>query len=214
MRRQPVRPRYGRIGVLLVSVGLTLGSAGAAALGMGPYPKAPPAQAAVSAQNVSVDGAGSSATDAPAEDIAAPEAVPEEDPQVPAGSGHGRRVVFDMSDQRVWLVRADGSVHRTYLVSGSRVDNVQAGSFEVYSRSRHATGYTGSTTMDYMVRFTTGEQAAIGFHDIPVDAAGRPVQGIGELGTATSAGCIRQRTADAKVMWAFARLGTPVVVVD
>jgi lipoprotein-anchoring transpeptidase ErfK/SrfK len=123
-------------------------------------------------------------------------------------------VVFDMSDQRVWLVRTDGSVLRTYLVSGSKADNLDAGRYEVYSRSRHATGYTGTTTMDYMVRFTTGDEAAIGFHDIPEDAQGRPVQGHDELGTATSAGCVRQRTADARKMWAFAPEGTRVVVVD
>ena len=135
-------------------------------------------------------------------------------PPVPARSGTGRRVVFDMSDQRVWLVRANGTVLRTYLVSGSKVGNLDAGHYEVYSRSPHATGYTGATTMDYMVRFTTGEVAAIGFHDIPEDAQGRPVQGLDELGTPTSAGCIRQRTADAKQMWAFAPIGTSVVVVD
>jgi lipoprotein-anchoring transpeptidase ErfK/SrfK len=119
-----------------------------------------------------------------------------------------------MSQQRVWLVGPAGRVMRTYLVSGSRVGNLSAGRFEVYSRSRHAIGYTGSTTMDYMVRFTQGRNAAIGFHDIPVDRRGRPVQSIAELGTPTSAGCIRQRTVDAKAMWSFARLGTDVVVVD
>jgi lipoprotein-anchoring transpeptidase ErfK/SrfK len=135
-------------------------------------------------------------------------------PPVPVDSGTGRRVVYDMSDQRVWLVRANGRVLRSYLVSGSKVGNLDAGRYEVYSRSPHATGYTGTTTMDYMVRFTTGDEAAIGFHDIPVDAQGRPVQGLDELGTPTSAGCVRQRTADAKQMWAFAPVGTSVVVVD
>ena len=34
-----------------------------------------------------------------------------------------------------------------------------------------------------------------------------------QLGTPLSHGCIRQKEADAKALWAFAPLGTPVVVV-
>lgn len=209
-----VRPRYGRVCALVASAGLTLGAVAMASLDLVPYSQA--AQASLSAQNMSGNGGGGSPA-APAEGVdslALTEDAERDEPAVPARSEHGRRVVFDMSEQRVWLVTAAEDVTRTYLVSGSRVDNLHAGSFEVYSRSLHAIGYTGSTTMDYMVRFTTGDQAAIGFHDIPVDSTGRPVQSRDELGTPTSAGCIRQRTADAKVMWAFARRGTRVVVID
>ena len=202
--------------LLVVSVGLTLGSAAAAALGLVPYSGGGAAQAGIVelADDEGVPDTGR--LPAAAGSLLGLRAVAAEPlvPPVPARSGTGRRVVFDMSDQRVWLVRANGSVHRTYLVSGSKVGNLDAGRYEVYSRSPHAVGYTGATTMDYMVRFTTGEVAAIGFHDIPEDAQGRPVQGLDELGTATSAGCIRQRTVDAKQMWAFAPVGTSVVVVD
>jgi lipoprotein-anchoring transpeptidase ErfK/SrfK len=38
------------------------------------------------------------------------------------------------------------------------------------------------------------------------------VQTVSELGTPLSHGCIRQRRADAKLLWAFAPLGTTVVV--
>ena len=213
--RPQVRPRYGRIGVFLVSAGLTLGSAGVAALGLGASPLVVSAQAAMPSQDTFVETSDKAdAAVVPPEDQAVREVRPDPNPPVPPRSGQGRRVVFDMSDQRVWLVRDNGTVERTYLVSGSRVGNLDAGRFEVYSRSLHATGYTGSTTMNYMVRFTTGDEAAIGFHDIPLNASGRPVQGLGQLGTATSAGCIRQRTVDARRMWAFAQVGTRVVVVD
>lgn len=130
---------------------------------------------------------------------------------VPADSGEGRRVVFDMSAQRVWLVRADESVQRSYLVSGSIYDNLDAGAYEVYSRSRHATGIDDSGTMRFMVRFAHGDRAAIGFHDLPVDD-GRLVQTREQLGTPLSHGCIRQWRPDARALWRFAPVGTPVVV--
>ena len=131
---------------------------------------------------------------------------------VPADSGSGRRVVFDQSQQRVWLVTRAGRVLRTYLVSGSVSDNLDPGSYQVYSRSSHAYGIDGVSMMRWFVRFTAGESAAIGFHDIP-EEAGVPVQNLSQLGTPQSHGCIRQREADAKAMWKFAQLETWVYVV-
>ena len=132
--------------------------------------------------------------------------------QVPPDSGEGRRVVFDQGAQRVWLVAADGTVRRTYLVSGSAEDNLDPGSYEVYSRSERAWGIDDSGTMKFMVRFAHGERAAIGFHDIPYKD-GDLVQSRAELGTPLSSGCVRQWRPDAKALWAFAPVGTPVVVV-
>ena len=130
----------------------------------------------------------------------------------PADSGTGRRVVFSEDLQRVWLVTADERVQRSYLVSGSVYDNLDPGSYEVYSRSERAWGIDDSGTMRWFVRFTRGDNAAIGFHDIPV-AGGTPVQTRAQLGTPLSHGCIRQKESDARALWAFAPLGTRVVVV-
>ena len=133
---------------------------------------------------------------------------------LPNASGHGRRVVFSESRQRVWLVAADGDVRRTYPVSGSRYqDTLRPGRYEVYSKSRHAVSYDYKQTMDHMVRFTQGDNAAIGFHDLPQNPDGTLAQTRAELGTPLSSGCIRQRVADAKALWRFAPVGTPVVVV-
>ena len=121
-------------------------------------------------------------------------------------------MVFSESAQRVWLVGADETVQRTYLVSGSIYENLEPGTFAVYSRSEDAIGIDDSGTMKYFVRFTQGTSgAAIGFHDIPVDD-GRPIQTVAQLGTPLSHGCIRQRRKDAIALWDFAPEGTKVVV--
>ena len=146
-----------------------------------------------------------------------PEAEPDVEtepsvPAVPSGSGEGRRIVFDQSDQRVWLVGDDDEVVRTYLVSGSLTDNLDPGTYEVYSRSQNAWGVDDSGTMQYFVRFTEGDAGgAIGFHDIPVDNGSR-VQSIAQLGTPQSHGCIRQKREDAIALWGFAPIGTEVDV--
>lgn len=140
---------------------------------------------------------------------------PASDTVLPARSGTGRRVVFDRTRQRVWLVGVGPAgrerVRRTYLVSGSLTDNLDAGRYAVWSRSRHAIGIDDSGTMRFMVRFARGDRAAIGFHDIPVHR-GRRVQTRAHLGTPLSHGCVRQAPADARALWRFAPVGTPVVV--
>lgn len=132
---------------------------------------------------------------------------------LPSRSGVGKRVVFDMSDQRVWLVSDQGKVKRTYPVSGSLTDNLSSGTYEVFSTSINAVGVDNSGTMKYMVRFAHGGRAAIGFHDIPIKR-GKLVQTRAELGTPQSHGCIRQLRRDAKALWDFAPSGTKVVVLD
>lgn len=133
-------------------------------------------------------------------------------PAVPAGSGTGRRIVFDQSDQRVWLVEDDGTVARTYPVSGSRFDNLKPGSYAVQSKQEHATAYDASGTMDYFVRFATGYSEPIGFHTVPRDNAGKLEQTKAQLGTPLSAGCVRQWRDDAIALWDFAPVGTKVTV--
>jgi lipoprotein-anchoring transpeptidase ErfK/SrfK len=134
------------------------------------------------------------------------------DVAVPADSGTGRRIVFSQSDQRVWLVGDDGAVERTYLVSGSRFDNLDPGSYRVQSKTRHATAFDASGTMEYFVRFATGYSEPIGFHSVPRDNTGTLEQTKAQLGTPLSAGCVRQWKYDAVALWDFAPVGTPVVV--
>jgi hypothetical protein len=150
-------------------------------------------------------------TDTPEDDLADNDES-NANPPVPPGSGDGKRIVFDQSDQRVWLVDDDGTVARTYLVSGSLYDNLDPGTYSVYSRSEQAYGVDDSGTMKYFVRFTEGDAgAAIGFHDIPIDN-GSLVQTTAQLGTPQSHGCIRQERTDAIALWDFAPIGTEVDV--
>nr|WP_246298706.1 L,D-transpeptidase [Nocardioides panaciterrulae] len=134
------------------------------------------------------------------------------DAALPLRSGEGRRIVFSQNRQRVWLVGAHDRVRRTYPVSGSVTDNLAPGTYAVYSRSEQAWGIDDSGTMKYFVRFAHGQNAAIGFHDIPIKD-GHLLQSVADLGTPQSHGCIRQRRTDAIALWRFAPVGTTVVVV-
>jgi lipoprotein-anchoring transpeptidase ErfK/SrfK len=231
-RAVEVRPRYGRMGAAFASLGVTLvavmggfgvlpvSSSQANASDQPPVSQQTPALAVSSADDVGATGdqttkprknrkgagVGKSA------DATETTSGPRQDKTLPAGSGEGKRVVFSEGRQRVWLVNEDGSIARTYLVSGSIYDNLEPGAFNVYSRSEDAWGVDDSGSMKYFVRFTQGDTgAAIGFHDIPVKN-GLPAQSESQLGTPMSHGCIRQRRSDAVALWEFAPLGTSVIV--
>ncbi len=144
--------------------------------------------------------------------FAACEPAPPAFPEAPFDSGAGRRIVYSVEQQRVWWVDEHDNVVNSYLVSG-RANTPRPGHYHVFSKSRHTTSINGASRMEFMVRFTWGNSAAIGFHSIPVDRRGRALQSEAELGQYRSAGCIRQRYADAAGLYDFAQVGTLVVVV-
>ena len=131
---------------------------------------------------------------------------------LPFNSGSGRRVVYSMEQQRVWWVEENGAVVHTYLVSG-RYKTPGEGTYRVFSKSRYTTSIGGGASMQWMVRFAQGRGAAIGFHSMPVNRSGQPLQSEDELGSYRSHGCVRQSNWNAALLYEWAQVGTQVVVV-
>ena len=225
--RAELRPRYGRFAALgaalVVTLVAVLGGAGllptlaggdrpaaAAPAALDERPDAGPAPSADASPSVSARTSADATEDAGHDATEGIDQDPSDVP-LPVGSGTGKRIVFSQGQQRVWLVSGGHRVERTYLVSGSVYDNLDPGTYAVYSKSEQAWGIDDSGTMKYFVRFTQGDNAAIGFHDIPVND-GKRVQSVAQLGTPQSHGCIRQQRSDAIALWRFAPIGTTVVV--
>ncbi len=123
---------------------------------------------------------------------------------LPDPSGAGRRVVYSLKADRVWLVEESGKVRRTFGVSPSTVDPAP-GSYRVTSRSKEVTGSDG-VPIEHVVRFTGVDGTAIGFSAAKDGSA--PVLDPGER-----TGGIRETRADGAAMWEFATVGRTVVVV-
>ncbi len=211
--KRRTRVRYDRLVALVLSTGVTLfavlAGVGVVGPGVGQTTALQRASTTTSSSAASVRARTGVAASTPGNE---PAAKAGSGATLPADSGAGKRVVFDMSEQRVWLVGPGGKVRRSYLVSGSLTDNLRPGHYAVYSRSRWANGVDESGVMQYFVRFTRGDHAAIGFHDIP-ELRGVPLQTKAQLGTPQSHGCIRQDRPDAIALWKFAPDGTSVDVV-
>jgi peptidoglycan hydrolase-like protein with peptidoglycan-binding domain len=135
-------------------------------------------------------------------------------PPLPENSGSGKRVVYDRAGQRVWAVDGDGTVIRSWLVSGSKYSNETPGTHQVYSKSEVSTAWNGKAYLPLMIRYLKTDIGNIGFHGIPTHVNdGSAYQTEAELGTRLSGGCQRQANNDAKFLWAFADIGTTVVVI-
>lgn len=135
-------------------------------------------------------------------------------PALPENSGTGRRLVYSRAGQRIWAMDKDGNIIRSWLISGSKFGNETTGVHKVFSRSETTTAWNGRAILPLMVRWLPTKLGAIGFHAIPIHVEdGSVYQTDAELGTRLSGGCQRQNNLDAQFTWAFAQIGTPVVVV-
>ncbi|MFQ5967474.1 MAG: L,D-transpeptidase [Acidimicrobiia bacterium] len=134
-------------------------------------------------------------------------------PPVPADTGSGRRIVYDKSDQRIWIISETERVLDSYLVSG-KLSEPRPGTYRVYSKSPNAVAFYQGITMKWMVRFAYGSVngISIGFHDLPLYADGTPMMTHEQFGTPLSGGCVRQPDHKARSLYAWADIGTTVVV--
>ena len=154
------------------------------------------------------------ATDSWGMELSSVSSVGTDAPPLPADSGSGKRVVYERKGQRVWAVDENEQIVRSWLVSGSKYGNEQPGVHEVYSRSEQSTAWNGQAILPLMIRYQQTDIGAIGFHGIPVHVTdGTDYQTEAELGTRLSGGCQRQANPDAAFLWAFATVGTTVVVI-
>ena len=132
---------------------------------------------------------------------------------IPERSGTGRRAVYSIRQQHVWVVDGGEMVIRTFPVSGMK-GQPKPGTYSVFSQSLSSFSHElPGVTFRYMTRFAIGRNGGnIGFHEIPV-RNGKPMQTVEELGTFKGSGCLRSSTADARFMYSWAKPGTKVVVV-
>ncbi|MEU3315148.1 hypothetical protein ACGFY6_08430 [Streptomyces sp. NPDC048387] len=124
---------------------------------------------------------------------------------LPAASGTGQRVVYSVSQKRVWLVPEDGKEPKSFTVVPSTVQPAP-GSYLVNSRAGTVTGSDG-VPIEHVVRFaSSADGIAIGF-SARVDGQ------LPQPDPAKKTGGIRMSRADGDAMWAFALYNSKIVVV-
>jgi hypothetical protein len=125
---------------------------------------------------------------------------------LPADSGLGARVVYSLSQHKVWLVGADERVRRRYEVTSGAVAPPN-GTHKVFARRSHGRGGDGRE-VEHAVFFAQVDNANVGF-SAPVKPAPstHPADPV-KLGAA-----IREDRADGEALWLFATIGRTVEVI-
>ncbi|MGW6455879.1 hypothetical protein ACWF94_08100 [Streptomyces sp. NPDC055078] len=123
---------------------------------------------------------------------------------LPAGSGTGTRVVYALGDRRVWLVEGKSRVTTTFGVMPSTV-NPRPGTYAVTSRSGKVPGSDG-ISIEHVVRFA-------GVGDVPIGFSAAVNGSMASPDPQKKTGGVRMKRADGDAMWAFATIGTKIVVV-
>ncbi len=124
---------------------------------------------------------------------------------VPDGSGTGRRVVYSLGQQRVWLVDASDATRRTFAVWPGTVDPAP-GTYIVGKRTQGVTTGSDGVQIEQIVFFAQADGVSVAFSNAVDGSSPPPPSG-------AKTGGIRLHKADGTAVWAFATAGTKVTVV-
>ncbi|MFH9658671.1 hypothetical protein ACH4NF_11220 [Streptomyces sp. NPDC017248] len=134
---------------------------------------------------------------------AAPEAPAA--PALPEDSGEGRRIVYSLGAQRVWLVDATGKPVRTFAVWPGTVAP-QPGRYSITLRTQSLKGSDG-VEIEHVMYFTKADGVNVAFSNALDGSSPPPANG-------QKLGGIRLHKEDGAALWSFGDQGTRVAVVS
>ncbi len=124
-----------------------------------------------------------------------------------------KQIIVSLSQQRVFAYQGDRQIYN-FLVSTGKDNSTSTGSFTVLDKLP----YPYSTSWNFYMPFWLGlyynpanANVENGFHALPITPAGNELWG-DDLGTPVSFGCIVLAPYDAKVLYDWVEIGTPVLI--
>jgi LysM repeat protein len=129
----------------------------------------------------------------------------------PAPTGAGQLIVIDLSEQHLYAYQGDQLVYSFVASSGRAPTYTRTGEFRVQSKIPNAWGSTWNIWMPYWLGIYWAGSMENGIHALPETPGGQRLWG-GYLGTPISFGCIVLGTEEARMLYEWARIGTPVSI--
>jgi hypothetical protein len=123
---------------------------------------------------------------------------------VPPESGTGRRLVYGLRADRVWLVDAGDKALRSFTVWPGTLDPAP-GEYRAGTRTEATTGSDG-VPIEHVVYFAFSDGVNFAFSHARDGASPAPDR-------STQTAGVRMKVEDGTALWEFASTGTPVVVV-
>ncbi len=140
-----------------------------------------------------------------------PVAVPTS--QSGTGNGAGKRIVVSLSKQTLTMYENGSIVSLRRVSTGKWSTPTPPGTYRTYNKITSAYSKAYGLYMEYWMAFTP--DGSMGLHSLPywkLKNGGRLYEGAAHIGTPVSHGCIRQTLAEAKSLYDWAPVGTPVVI--
>jgi hypothetical protein len=131
----------------------------------------------------------------------------------PEPTASGRRMVFSLSAEQLWVYDESDNLLLTTMGSGRRMalymEMSPLGTFQVMYK--HLKACPGLICKNF-IGFHQAMAGVVGFHNIPTKR-GRRTHTVDELGQPRSAGCIHLSDAAIKWLWEWSRIGDTVVMI-
>lgn len=128
------------------------------------------------------------------------------------GAGKGKRIEIDLSEQKLKMIENGKVISIRSISSGKASMPTPVGEFK--TRNKIVTAYSKpyALYMEYWMAFSA--DGSYGLHSLPYwkTKTGRIYEGASHIGTPVSHGCIRQTLAEAKSLYEWAPVGTPVII--
>jgi len=130
-------------------------------------------------------------------------------PAAPAG---GRRIVVDLSDQRMYVYQNGQLVWNWVVSTGRPGQETAVGHYKVLNKLPNAYAYTWGLQMPYWLGIYWAGHLQNGIHALPIQGNGQRLWE-GYLGQRVSYGCVILSTENAATLYNWAPVGTPVDIV-
>jgi LysM repeat protein len=132
-------------------------------------------------------------------------------PAVSAGGG-SNRIVIDLSAQRMYVYQGGQLLWNWVVSTGRPGQETAVGHYKVLNKIPNAYAYTWSLQMPYWLGIYWAGSLQNGIHALPIMSNGQ-ILWDGYLGRRVSYGCVILSTANAKTLYNWAAVGTPVDIV-
>jgi LysM repeat protein len=133
-------------------------------------------------------------------------------PAPAAATGAARRIVVDLSDQRMYVYQGGQLLWNWVVSTGRPGQETVVGHYKVLNKIPNAYASTWGLQMPYWLGIYWAGSLQNGIHALPIQANGQRLWA-GYLGQRVSFGCIILSTGNAATLYNWAIVGTPVDIV-
>jgi LysM repeat protein len=127
----------------------------------------------------------------------------------PQPSVSNKRIVIDLSEQHMYVYQDGGLLYSWVTSTGMPGAATIPGHFQVLNKLPNAYAYTWGLQMPYWLGIYWAGSLQNGIHALPIMADGR-ILWDGYLGQPVSYGCVILSTENARTLYNWAEVGTPV----